>query len=488
MIPDRYLEEHDDKLHEECGVYAVYGHQGASALCTLGLHALQHRGQEAAGIVSFDGDNFHNHRALGLVGDNFSSQAVIEQLKGHCAIGHTRYSTTGETALRNVQPLFAELYIGGFAMCHNGNLTNAQKLREQLVMRGSIFQSTMDSEVILHLVATSIRETMTGKVIDAIQRIEGAYALLCMTSEGIIAVRDPHGIRPMVLGKFENAYVVASETSALDIIGAEFIRDVEPGEMLVINEEGPESLRPFPPTPKQSCIFEYIYFARPDSIIDGVSVYEARKNIGRELARENQLEADVVVPVPDSGVPAAIGFSQEASIPFELGIIRNHYVGRTFIEPGQAIRNLGVKLKHNANRAVIEEKRVVLVDDSLVRGTTSIKIVEMVRAAGAKEVHMCIASPPIGYPYFYGIDISHSKQLLAAQMSVEEMARHIGVDSLTFLSIDGMYRAMGERRRNNALPQFCDSPFTGEYPTTIDDYEGAVKNTPKTSFKRKARI
>ncbi|WP_343559695.1 amidophosphoribosyltransferase [Kiloniella sp. b19] len=484
MIPDHYLDDGDDKLHEECGVYAVYGHEGASALCTLGLHALQHRGQEAAGIVSSDGKDFFNHRALGLVGDNFSDQKTIEALKGHMAIGHTRYSTTGETALRNVQPLFADLYMGGFAMCHNGNLTNAQKIREQLVMRGSIFQSTMDSEVILHLVATSIRETITEKVIDAVQRIQGAYALLCLTKEGLIAVRDPNGIRPMVLGKFENSHVVASETCALDIIGAEFVRDVEPGEMLLINEDGIQSLRPFPPTPKQSCIFEYIYFARPDSVIDGISVYEARKNIGRELARENGVEADVIVPVPDSGVPSALGYSQEANIPFELGIIRNHYVGRTFIEPGQAIRNLGVKLKHNANRAVIEGKRVVLVDDSLVRGTTSIKIVEMVRAAGAKEVHMRIASPPIGYPYFYGIDISHSKQLLAAQMSVEEMAEHIGVDSLSFISIDGMYRAMGQETRDDTTPQFTDSPFTGYYPTRIDDYEDYVKDVPKTVFKK----
>ena len=470
----------DDKLHEECGIYAVYGHEGASALCTLGLHALQHRGQEAAGIVSSDGQDFFNHRALGLVGDNFSDQKTIESLKGYMAIGHTRYSTTGETALRNVQPLFADLYMGGFAMCHNGNLTNARKMRDQLVLRGSIFQSTMDSEVILHLVATSIRETIAEKVIDAVQRIEGAYALLCLTREGLIAVRDPNGIRPMVLGKIENSWAVASESCALDIIGAEFVRDVAPGELLLINEKGLQSLRPFPPTPKQSCIFEYIYFARPDSVIDGISVYDARKNIGRELSRESGVAADVVVPVPDSGVPAAIGYSQDAGLPFELGIIRNHYVGRTFIEPGQAIRNLGVKLKHSANRAVIEGKRIVLVDDSLVRGTTSIKIVEMMRTAGAKEVHMRIASPPISHPYFYGIDISHSKQLLAAQMTVAQMADHIGVDSLSFLSLEGLYRAMGEEKRNNTTPQFTDSPFTGDYPTAVDDYKDCLRPKEKS--------
>ncbi len=470
----------DDKLHEECGIYAVYGYEGASALCTLGLHALQHRGQEAAGIVSSDGQDFFNHRALGLVGDNFSDQKTIESLKGHMAIGHTRYSTTGETALRNVQPLFADLYMGGFAMCHNGNLTNARKMRDQLVLRGSIFQSTMDSEVILHLVATSIRETIAEKVIDAVQRIEGAYALLCLTREGLIAVRDPNGIRPMVLGKIDKSWVVASESCALDIIGAEFVRDVDPGEMLLINEKGLQSLRPFPPTPKQSCIFEYIYFARPDSVIDGISVYDARKNIGRELSRESGVVADVVVPVPDSGVPAAIGYSQDAGLPFELGIIRNHYVGRTFIEPGQAIRNLGVKLKHSANRAVIEGKRIVLVDDSLVRGTTSIKIVEMMRTAGAREVHMRIASPPISHPYFYGIDISHSRQLLAAQMTVAEMANHIGVDSLSFLSLKGLYRAMGEEKRNNTTPQFTDSPFTGDYPTAVDDYKDCLRTKQKS--------
>lgn len=474
MSPD------DDKLHEECGIYAVYGHEGASALCTLGLHALQHRGQEAAGIVSSDGQDFFNHRALGLVGDHFSDQKTIESLKGHMAIGHTRYSTTGETALRNVQPLFADLYMGGFAMCHNGNLTNARKMRNQLVLRGSIFQSTMDSEVILHLVATSIRETIAEKVIDAVQRIEGAYALLCLTREGLIAVRDPNGIRPMVLGQIDKSWVVASESCALDIIGAEFVRDVAPGEMLLINEKGLQSLRPFPPTPKQSCIFEYIYFARPDSVIDGISVYDARKNIGRELSRESDVAADVVVPVPDSGVPAAIGYSQDAGLPFELGIIRNHYVGRTFIEPVQAIRNLGVKLKHSANRAVIEGKRIVLVDDSLVRGTTSVKIVEMMRTAGAREVHMRIASPPISHPYFYGIDISHSKQLLAAQMTIAQMADHIGVDSLSFLSLEGLYRAMGEDKRNNTTPQFTDSPFTGDYPTAVDDYKDCLRTKQKS--------
>jgi len=461
----------DDKLHEECGVFGIYGDHDAAARTALGLHALQHRGQEAAGLVTFDGEQFHAHRDQGHVGDIFSSEEVISRLPGHAAIGHVRYSTTGDTVMRNVQPLFAELSFGGFALAHNGNLTNAYGLRRELVQRGSLFQSTTDTEVIIHLMATSQAGGLLDRMIDALLRIEGAYSLVALTDSCVIGVRDPLGVRPLVLGRLDGSHIVASETCALDIIGAEFVRDVEAGEMVVLDASGVHSLRPFPPTRRRFCIFEYIYFARPDSLVEGESVYQARKRIGAELARENPVDADMVIPVPDSGVPAAIGYSEESGIPFEVGIVRNHYVGRTFIEPAQQIRHLGVKLKHNANRAMIAGKRVILVDDSIVRGTTSTKIVEMVRAAGATEVHMRIAAPPTTHSCFYGIDTPEREELLASSLDVAGMAEHIDVDSLAFISIDGLYRAMGEAGRDAALPQYCDACFTGDYPIRLTDLE-----------------
>lgn len=463
----------DDKFHEECGVFGIYGHQDAAAHTVLGLHALQHRGQEAAGVVSYDGERFHTQRVLGLVGDNLSSEDVIATLPGDTAIGHNRYSTSGDTVLRNVQPLFAELSGGGFAIAHNGNLTNALTLRKMLIKKGAIFQSTSDTEVIIHLVAMSPYLRLVDRLIDALRQIHGAYSLVILTQKKLIGVRDPMGVRPLVLGKLEGgASLLASETCALDIIGAEFVRDIEPGEMVIFNNEGMESLRPLPPLKPRPCIFEHIYFSRPDSLTENTSVYEIRKNIGAELSREKPIEADLVIPVPDSGTPAAIGYSQASGLPFELGIIRNHYVGRTFIEPTDSIRHLGVKLKHNANRAQIEGKRVVLVDDSIVRGTTSIKIVEMIRAAGATEVHMRVASPPTAHSCYYGVDTPEESQLLASRMNVEEMAKEIGVDTLAFLSIDGLYRAVSNAARSDISPQYCDACFTGDYPIALTDQEG----------------
>ena len=460
-----------DHLHEECAVFGIYGHSEAAALVALGLHALQHRGQEAAGIVTHDGTQFHAHRGIGLVGDIFADQAVIARLKGGVAIGHTRYSTTGEAMLRNVQPLFAELEIGGLAIAHNGNLTNARTARKDLVSNGCIFQSTTDTEIIVHFMATS-RGTVVDRLISALRRVEGAYSLAVMAQDCLIGVRDPYGVRPLVLGRLGDAHIFASETCAFDIIGATYLRDVEPGELIVVNAEGVHSHRPFPVTKPRFCIFEHIYFSKPDSIVDGTSVYEARKRIGMELAREHPVDADVTVPVPDSGVPAAIGFAAACGMPYDLGIIRNHYVGRTFIEPSDEIRHLGVKLKHNANRAVIQGKRVVLVDDSIVRGTTSRKIVEMVRNAGAREVHMRISSPPTTHSCFYGVDTPERDQLLAAKHDVEGMRRIIGADSLAFISIDGLYRAMGLSGRNPANPQYCDACFTGDYPVRLTDQLG----------------
>ncbi len=464
----------DDKLREECGVFGIYGHTDATAHTVLGLHALQHRGQEAAGIVSHDGTRFHVHRAMGQVADNFNSQKIIESLPGSSAVGHVRYSTTGETILRNVQPLFAEIETGGFAVAHNGNLTNAWTLRKRLIREGAIFQSTSDTEVIIHLVAMSEYRSLLDRLVDALRQIEGAYSLVVMTKDSLIALRDPLGVRPLVLGRMpDGSYVVASETCALDIIGAAFLRQVEPGEIVVINGKGIESLRPFPPQKARPCIFEHIYFSRPDSFVTGASVYQVRKRIGMELAREFPVNADLVVPVPDSGTPAAIGFAHEAGIPFELGIIRNHYVGRTFIEPSDQIRHLGVKLKHNANRWELAGKRVVLVDDSIVRGTTSIKIVDMVRSAGAAEVHMRIASPPTTHSCFYGVDTPEREKLLAARMDVEAMTKYIGADSLAFLSIRGLYNAVGENGRDLVHPQFCDACFTGDYPIHLTDHDGS---------------
>ncbi|HEX3952347.1 MAG TPA: amidophosphoribosyltransferase [Stellaceae bacterium] len=458
-----------DHFHDECGVFGIYGHPDAAALTALGLHALQHRGQESAGIVAYDGEQFNAHRGPGLVSDNFSSKDVIAGLRGPMAIGHVRYATTGEVALRNIQPLFNDFDFGGLAICHNGNLTNSYRLRRQLVRRGSLFHSTSDTEVILHLIATSLKETIVDRLADALKQVEGAYSVVALSQEAVIGLRDPLGVRPLVLGKLGEAWIVTSETCALDIIGAEFVRDVEPGEVVIIDADGVHSVEPFAKVPERLCIFEYIYFARPDSVMEGRSVYDARKRIGRELAREAPVDADIVVPVPDSGVPAALGYAAESGIPFELGIIRNHYVGRTFIEPTDQIRHLGVRLKHNANRADLEGKRVVLVDDSIVRGTTSTKIVEMVRHAGAREVHMRISSPPTSFPCFYGIATPSREQLLAAKYDLDQMAKFIGVDSLAFISMDGLYRAMGEEGRSEHLPRFCDACFTGDYPIRPSD-------------------
>ena len=461
-----------DRLREECGVFGIFGHPDAAAITALGLHALQHRGQEAAGIVSFDGARFHSERRLGLVGDHFSRQSTIQGLPGDSAIGHVRYSTTGETILRNVQPLFSEISSGGFAVAHNGNLTNALTIRRELIRDGAIYQSTSDTEVILHLVARSRKQRIIERFIEALRQIEGAYSLVALSNKKLIGARDPLGIRPLVLGELDGKYILASETCALDIIGARFVRDVQNGEIVVISESGVESLRPFPPVPARPCIFEYIYFARPDSIVHGRSVYDVRKAMGAQLARESGIPADVVVPVPDSGVPAAIGYAQQSGVPFELGIIRNHYVGRTFIQPTQNVRELGVRMKHNANRSVVAGKRIVLIDDSIVRGTTSVKIVHMMREAGAREVHFRISSPPITHPDYYGIDTPQRDKLLAATHSLEQMREYIGCDSLAFLSVDGIYRAMGEKGRNAQRAQFTDHCFTGDYPTTLTDIAG----------------
>ena len=460
-----------DTLHEECGVFGVFGHPDAAALTVLGLHALQHRGQEAAGIVTFDGAAFHAERHIGLVGDTFTRPSVVNNLPGDRAIGHNRYSTHGGSVARNIQPLFAEFSGGGFAVAHNGNLTNALALQDQLQRRGSIFQSTSDTEVILHLIATSSRTNLAERVIDALHRLEGAWSLVCLSTKKMIGCRDALGVRPLLIGDLDGATILASESCALDIIGARFVRDVKPGEMVIVTEDGIESIFPFAKARPRFCIFEYVYFARPDSSVEGRGVYEVRKKIGAELAREQPAPADLVVPVPDSGTPAAIGYSLAANLPFELGIIRNHYVGRTFIEPSDAIRHMGVRLKHNANRDVLAGKRVVLIDDSIVRGTTSQKIVKMIRDAGASEVHMRIASPPMAHSCFYGVDTPEELQLVAARMSIAEMADFIKVDSLGFLSVDGLYRAVGEAARDNAAPQFCDACFTGAYPTRLTDRE-----------------
>ena len=461
----------DDKLREECGIFGVSGAEGAAALVALGLHALQHRGQEAAGITSFDGHQFHTHRAMGHVAGNFDKDGVIRALVGNTACGHVRYSTTGETALRNVQPLYAELASGGFAVAHNGNISNAMRVRRDLVRRGAIFQSTSDTEVIIHLVATSQYRTLIDKFIDALKRLEGAYSLICMTPEGMIACRDPLGIRPLVMGKIGDTIVFASETVALDVVDATFVRSIDPGELVIVKGTEIQSHRPFTPQGARPCIFEHVYFSRPDSIVDGRSVYSVRKAIGAQLAIESPVDADIVVPVPDSGVPAAIGFAQQSGIPFELGIIRSHYVGRTFIQPGDKVRHLGVKLKHNANREIIAGKKIVLIDDSIVRGTTSLKIVQMMREAGAAEVHMRIASPPTRHSCFYGVDTPERSKLLAAQHDLVGMTSHIHADSLAFISIDGLYKAMGEPRRADNSPGHCDACFTGDYPTTLTDQD-----------------
>lgn len=463
-----------DKLREECGIFGVIGSRDAATVTALGLHALQHRGQEAVGITSFDGEEFYSRRGIGHVAANFSSAEALGELPGIMAAGHVRYSTTGGSGLRNVQPLFADLASGGFAIAHNGNISNAMHLKHDLVQKGAIFQSTSDTEVIIHLVATSRYPTLLDRFVDALRLVEGAYSLICMTPAGMIACRDPLGIRPLVMGKLgpdgNGATVFASETVALDVVGATFLREVEPGEMIEVDLAGQVSThRPFGDPPARPCIFEHVYFSRPDSVMDGRSVYEVRKAIGRELAKESLANADIVIPVPDSGVPAALGYAQESGIPFELGIIRSHYVGRTFIQPSDGTRNAEVKRKHNANRAIVEGKRIVLIDDSIVRGTTSLKIVQMMREAGAAEVHMRIASPPTEHSCFYGVDTPERSKLLAARMDVQAMAEFIQADSLAFVSIDGLYRAVGLPGRNGKCPQYCDACFSGEYPTRLTD-------------------
>ena len=461
----------EDKLHEECGVFGVYNHPDAAALTALGLHALQHRGQEAAGIVTFDGERFLSEKHLGLVSDHFSRPSVIKRLEGRNSVGHNRYSTTGGTVHRNIQPLFADLWGGGFAIAHNGNLTNALSLRYDLVKNGSIFQSTSDTETILQLVAKSKADRTIKRLVDALIQIEGAYSLVILTNKKLIGARDPFGIRPLVLGKLDGAYILCSETCALDIISAEFVREINPGEVVIITEEGIESINPFTKTQSRPDLFEYIYFSRPDSVLDGKSVYDCRKSFGKVLAKEFPTNADIVVPVPDSGVPAALGFSGESKIPFELAIIRNHYVGRTFIQPTQSSRHSTVKMKHNPNKSSVEGKKIILIDDSIVRGTTSVKIVQLMRDAGAKEVHLRIACPPIMFPDFYGIDTPETEQLLAANHNLDDMCAFIGADSLGFLSLDGLYKAMGfSKGRDNENPQFTDHCFTGDYPTDLKDY------------------
>ncbi|MDC6476355.1 amidophosphoribosyltransferase [Candidatus Pelagibacter sp.] len=476
-ILKKKLKNYNPKLKEECGVFGISNSDDAAALTALGLHALQHRGQEGCGIVSFDGEKYHSEKRFGLVGDNFNKEKVLKNLLGKYAIGHNRYSTTGENTLRNIQPFFADTNAGGIGVAHNGNLTNSVTLRNKLVEDGAIFYTTSDTETIVQLIAKSKRNNTVDKVIDAIFQIQGGYALVMLTQSTLIGVRDPYGIRPLIIGKIKDSYVLASETCALDIIGAKYVRDVENGEIVLIENNELKSFKPFPARKVRPCVFEYIYFARPDSLLDGKSAYEHRKNFGIELAKENKIDADIVVPVPDSGNAAALGFAQHLKINFELGLIRNHYVGRTFIEPSQKIRSLGVKLKLNANQSTIKNKRIILVDDSLVRGTTSHKIVKMLYDAGAKEVHVKIACPEIRYPDFYGVDTPTKKELLAANKTNEEICEYIGAKSLDFLSLEGLYRAIGFEKRNDTYPQLTDHYFTGEYPVKPIDELGDDKIT-----------
>ena len=458
-----------DKLREECGIFGVSNHEDASTLVALGLHALQHRGQEGCGIVSFDGKNYHSEKRHGLVGDHFTDHETLKRLPGFFSIGHNRYSTTGETSLRNIQPFFADLHMGGLSLAHNGNLTNALLLREALVKDGAIFRTTSDTETIVQLVAKSKREKFLEKLIDALFQIQGGYSLILMTNKKLVGVRDPFGIRPLVIGKLKNSYIFASETCALDIVGATYIRDVENGEIVIIENEELKSVKPFPKQKPRPCIFEYIYFARPDSVINGKCAYEYRKNLGFELAKETDLEADMVIPVPDSGVPAAIGFAEKAKKPFELGLIRNHYVGRTFIEPTQSIRSLGVKLKLSSTKSIVKNKSLILIDDSLVRGTTCHKIVKMLYESGAKEVHVRIACPEIKFPDYYGVDMPTKEELLAHEKTLKEMCDHINAKTLKFLSLNGLYKALTGSSRNSGYPQFSDHYFTGEYPIKPSD-------------------
>ena len=476
-ILKKKLRNFNPKLKEECGVFGVSNAKDASALAALGLHALQHRGQEGCGIVTFDGEKYYSEKRFGLVGDNFNKEKVLKNLKGNYAIGHNRYSTTGENTLRNIQPFFADTNAGGIGVAHNGNLTNSISLRNKLVEDGAIFHTTSDTETIVQLIAKSKRPKTIDKVVDAIFQIQGGYALVMLTQNSLIGVRDPYGIRPLVIGRLGGSYVLASETCALDIIGAKFLRDVENGEMVLIEDNKLTSIKPFPPKKVRPCVFEYIYFARPDSIINNKTAYEHRKNIGVELAKENDVNADIVVPVPDSGNAAALGFAQHLKMNYELGLIRNHYVGRTFIEPSQKIRSLGVKLKLNANQTTIKGKKIILIDDSLVRGTTSHKIVKMLYDAGAKEVHVKIACPEIRYPDFYGVDTPTKKELLAANKTNDEICEYIGAKSLKFLSLEGLYKAIGFNKRNETYPQLTDHYFTGDYPVEPIDELGNNKVT-----------
>ena len=473
----RKLKIFDPKLKEECGIFGISNTKDASALTALGLHALQHRGQEGCGIVTFDGKQYFSEKRFGLVGDNFNKEKILKKLQGDYAIGHNRYSTTGENTLRNIQPFFADTNAGGIGVAHNGNLTNSISLRKKLVDEGAIFYTTSDTETIVQLIAKSKRSKTIDKIVDAIFQIQGGYALVMLTQTSLVGVRDPFGIRPLVIGKLKNSYVLASETCALDIIGAKFIREVENGEIVLIENNELKSIKPFPPRKVRPCVFEYIYFARPDSMLDGKTAYEHRKNLGSELAKENDIDADIVVPVPDSGNAAALGFAQSLNVKFELGLVRNHYVGRTFIEPSQKIRSLGVKLKLNANQSTIQGKKIILVDDSLVRGTTSYKIVKMLYDAGAKEVHVRIACPEIKFPDFYGVDTPTKKELLAANKSNSEICEYIGARSLKFLSVNGMYRAIGFDGRNESYPQLTDHYFTGDYPVKPIDELGDSKIT-----------
>ena len=464
-----------DKLREECGIFGISNHADASALVALGLHALQHRGQEGCGIVSFDGKNYHSEKRQGLVGDHFTDSETLKKLPGESAIGHNRYSTTGETSLRNIQPFFADLHMGGLSIAHNGNLTNALVLRESLVKSGAIFRTTSDTETIVQLIAKSQREKFIDKLIDTLFQIQGGYSLVLMTNKKLVGVRDPLGIRPLVIGKLKNSYIFASETCALDIVGAKFIREVENGEVIIIENEIITSIKPFPKQKPRPCVFEYIYFARPDSLINNKCAYEYRKCLGTELAKETDIDADLVVPVPDSGVPAALGYTERSSKKFELGLIRNHYVGRTFIEPTQSIRSLGVKLKLSSTRTIVKNKKVILIDDSLVRGTTCHKIVKMLYESGAKEVHVRIACPEIKYPDFYGVDMPTKEELLAHKKSNKEMCEYIKAKSLKFLSLNGLYNALIKEKRNSNYPQFSDHYFTGEYPIKPHDNLNGLK-------------
>ena len=471
------LKNFNPKLKEECGVFGISDNKDAAALTALGLHALQHRGQEGCGIVSFDGSHYFSEKRFGLVGDNFNKEKILNKLRGNYAIGHNRYSTTGENTLRNIQPFFADTNAGGIGVAHNGNLTNSISLRKKLVDEGAIFYTTSDTETIVQLIARSKRKKTIDKIVDAVFQIQGGYSLVMLTQTSLIGVRDPYGIRPLVIGKLNNSYVLSSETCALDIIGAKFVREVDNGEIVLIEDNKIQSIKPFPPKKIRPCVFEYIYFSRPDSILNGKSAYEYRKNLGKELAKESNLKADIVVPVPDSGNAAALGFAQCLGINFELGLTRNHYVGRTFIEPIQKIRSLGVKLKLNANQSTIKNKKIILVDDSLVRGTTSHKIIKMLYDAGAKEVHMKIAWPEIKFPDFYGVDTPTKKELLAANKTTDEICKYIGAKTLTFLSIDGLYRAIGFDKRNDTYPQLTDHYFTGDYPVKPVDELGDNKIT-----------